>query len=380
MQLPMKIETAVPNGRSAPGKRPASPKSGRASLFSGKRLNDNRKETFFSEFHSLLASGIDFNRAFELLIKSEKEPFLKGLMETLHRAVVGGRPLWQAFSESGRFTALDYGVIRIGEETGKLHESLTFLADYYHKRAAQRRMVSAAVSYPAVILAVALVVLVFMVLVIVPMFEQVYTRMGGELPGITRAVIGFSRNFQAYGVVFLVLAGAIAGLAFFNRRSEQLQKMRAEILLRLPVAGDLFRKHYQSHFCKLLYLLYSSGVPLLQGVEMLQGILVFYPYCRSFVTIADGLNRGRSFAGEVEAFPKLYDAKLIVLLKVGEETNRLSDMLRKQGEDLSAELEHRLRQLGHLLEPALILFVGLLVAVVLISMYLPMFKLGTTIY
>ncbi|MDR2936152.1 MAG: type II secretion system F family protein [Rikenellaceae bacterium] len=375
----MKIKTSMaPLGVSE--KRSAQYKAGHVSFFGSKRLNDNRKETLFAEFHSLLASGIDFNRAFELLIKSEKELFVRGLMENLHQAVVGGIPLWQAFSEGGRFTALDCGVVRIGEETGKLHESLAFLADYYHKRAAQRRMVSAAVSYPAVILAVALVVLVFMVLVIVPMFEQVYTRMGGELPGITRAVIGFSQHFQAYGLGSLVVAGAIVGLAFFNRRSEQWQKICAELLLRFPVAGDLLRKHYQSHFCKLLYLLYSSGVPLLQGVEMLQGILVFYPYRCSFRAIADGLNRGRSFAGEVEAFPKLYDAKLVVLLKVGEETNRLSNMLRKQGEDISAELEHRLRQLGHLLEPALILFVGLLVAVVLISMYLPMFKLGTTLY
>jgi len=346
----------------------------------GKKLTDAKKEMLFSELHSLLSSGIDFNRAFGMLIRSEKDKWAQSLLEGLHRDVVRGDTLWQTLARTKQFTALDYGVVRIGEETGKLHESLRFLSEYYHKKAAQRRMVSAAVSYPLIILAVAVVVLVFMLLVVVPMFEQVYARMGGELPGVTQAVIAFSRNFQHYLTGFALLLAGVIGFNALYKKTEAVQKVKSRLLLGFPVAGELLKKHYQSHFCKLMYLLYSSGVPLLQGVELLKGIITFYPYRKSFDSITRGLNNGESFSENVAAYPKLYDAKLTTLLKVGEETNTLSQMLKKQGDDLAVQLEYKLKQMGNLLEPLLILFVGVLVAIVLISMYMPMFKLGTTIY
>jgi type IV pilus assembly protein PilC len=377
----MKIDTrqlAPPAGRDRYAARPKPPP-----LFArtGRRPpSDSRKETLFSEFHSLLRSGIDFNRAFELLIGGEKEPAARTLLQQLHRSVIGGDTLASALAASGRFSPLDRGVVRIGEETGRLDEALQFLSDYYRKKGVQRRMISAAVSYPVIILCVAVLVLIFMMLVIVPMFEQVYARMGGELPGVTRAVIAFSSHFKSYALAGLLAAAAAAGLLRANRNSQTLSRVASTGLLKLPVVGEMLRMHYQSHFCKLMYLLYSSGVPLMQGVDMLHGIITFYPYRRSFEAICEELNAGGSFAGSVERFPQLYDRKLAVLLRVGEETNRLSEMLRSRADDLSAELEHRLKQLGTLLEPALIFAVGILVAVVLIAMYMPMFKLGTTIY
>lgn len=345
-----------------------------------KRMNDSKKEMLFSELHSLLASGIDFSHAFEMLIQGEKDKTTKALLGDLFQHVVQGDMLWQALSLSGQFTALDYGVVRIGEETGKLHESLIFLSDYYHKKMAQKRMISSAVSYPVIILSVAVIVLIFMVLVIVPMFEQVYARMGGELPGITQVVIAFSRNSKTYLFFFILFTGGSASLLTLYKNTERMQKYKSAFLLKIPVAGELLKMHYQSHFCKLLYLLYSSGVPLLQGIEMLRGIITFYPYRKSFEVISKGLYNGESLAENIARFDHIYDRKLSTLLKVGEETNTLSGMLKKQGDDLSVQLEHKLKQMGNMLEPVLILFVGILVAIVLISMYLPMFKLGTTIY
>ena len=118
--------------------------------YGGHPLKDVRKEAMFAELHSLLGSG-------------------------LYRSVVRGEALARAFERSGRFAPLDCGVLRIGEQTGRLDEALAFLADYYRKRIAQRRMISGAVSYPLIILFTAIVVVIFMVLVIVPMFEQVYS-------------------------------------------------------------------------------------------------------------------------------------------------------------------------------------------------------------
>ena len=328
-------------------------------MFTKSKMTDARREVFYAELHALLTAGLDFSHAFALLIEGEREVRMKALLERLYGEVVGGAALWQAMERSGVFRALDCGVVRIGEQTGRLPDTLDFLRDYYRKRAAQRRMVSSAVSYPLVILCTAVAVVAFMLAVIVPMFEQVYARMGGQLPALTRWIIGLSKSFPAYAAVTALIGVSAYVALYLNRNRKEVRAWTAGLLLRLPVAGAIVRKDQQARFCKLLYLLISSGVPLLVGVEMLAGVIGFYPYRQSFGVI-----------------PALYDRKLTALIRVGEETNRLPEMLRRQGEVLTEELEFRIKRMGALLEPALILLVGLLVAVILISMYMPMFRLG----
>ena len=144
------------------------------------KITDARREVFYAELHALLTAGLDFSYAFALLIEGEREARMKGLLKRLFDDVVGGAALWQAMERSGAFRPLDCGVVRIGEQTGRLPDTLDFLRDYYRKRTAQRPMVSSAVSYPLVILCTALAVMAFMLTVIVPMFEQVYARIGGN--------------------------------------------------------------------------------------------------------------------------------------------------------------------------------------------------------
>lgn len=343
------------------------------------KINAARKEMFFSELHSLLVSGIDFSRAFRLLISSQQNDSMRSLLQNIFDRVVAGASLAAAMQSSGQFSALDCGVVRIGEETGRLDETLDFLSNYYHKRIEQRRMILSAVSYPAIIIVTAIVVVIFMMMVVVPMFEQVYQRMGGELPWLTRQIIAFSSTFGTVMAVVGVLVVVLSALAYLNRNNELYKKYSAELLLRLPLFGYAVRKSAQANFCKLLFMLTSSGVPLIRSLALMRDIVSLYPYRHSFDAIASGIERGESFAANLEKYPALYDVKLKTLLMVGEETNRLPAMLRKQGDDITLELEYRLKQLGSTLEPLLILFVGTIVATILVAMYLPMFKLGGVI-
>ena len=250
------------------------------------KLTDARREMFYAELHALLTAGLDFSAAFRLLIEGEGDRRTKALLEELYAAVVRGETLAEAMRRSGAFRPLECGVVRIGDETGRLARTLDFLRDYYRKRAAQRRMVASAVNYPVVILAVAAAVVAFMLSVVVPMFEEVYARMGGELPALTRGIIALSKAFPAYAAVAVSAGGGLYLLYRANRQREEVQRWRAAILLRLP------------------------------------------------------------------------------------------EMLRRQGEILTEELEYAIRRMGAMLEPALILLVGILVAVILIAMYMPMFSLG----
>ncbi|WP_288237918.1 type II secretion system F family protein [uncultured Alistipes sp.] len=340
------------------------------------KITDVRREVFYAELHALLTAGLDFSHAFALLIEGERDARMKGLLKGLYDGVVGGSALWQAMERSGAFRPLDCGVVRIGEQTGRLSETLEFLGGYYRKRTVQRRMVSSAVSYPLVILCTAVAVVAFMLAVIVPMFEQVYARMGGELPALTRWIISLSKSFPAYAAAIAVAGSAAYIILYTNRNRKEVQRWTSELMLRLPVAGAIIRKNHQAQFCKLLYLLCTSGVPLLTGVGMLSDVIGFYPYRQSFASICRGLEHGELFSACVARFPALYDRKLTALVRVGEETNRLAEMLRRQGDALTDELEYGIRRMGSLLEPALIMLVGLLVAVILISMYMPMFRLG----
>lgn len=339
-------------------------------------IKSTDKEQIFAQMNSLLSSGLDFANAFELLIQTEERPNVRVLLKKLFAQVVNGLALCDAMFLSSSFTALDVGVIRIGEQTGRLNESLQFLSDYYRAKIAQQRMIRSAVSYPLIILTTAVVVVIFMLLVIVPMFEQVYSRMGSELPLLTEWIIRFSKAFPLWASIFGFLIISVCMLLYRSRDRDDVRRVIASCILRVPIVGQIVRLRTQSHFCKLLYLLIGSGVPLLSAMEMLPSIITLYPYQKSFIAIGKGLCRGDMFCETLTKYPELYGKKLTTLLLVGERTNRLPEMLLREGKALGEELEYRIGQLGSILEPVLILLVGCLVAVVLISMYLPMFKLG----
>ncbi|MCC8035579.1 MAG: type II secretion system F family protein, partial [Rikenellaceae bacterium] len=284
--------------------------------------------------------------------------------------------LWQSRESSGSFSSLDCGVVRIGEETGRLNDSLGFLRDYYFKKTEQKRTVSSATTYPVIILFTAVVVVVFMMAFIVPMFDQVYSRMGSELPALTKTIISVSNKMPFIITCIVAVTAVVVLICYTYKNNERYEKLSAAFLLFIPVAGSIIRKNNQAHICKLLYLLTASGVPLLTGLNMLSEIISFYPYSHSLKSIAEGIQKGESLSANLEAFPDLYDSKLVVMLRVGEESNRLPEMLDKQSDDLTRLIEFKLKRSGSILEPIMILFVGIVVAVILISMYLPMFKLG----
>lgn len=338
-------------------------------------ITDKKKYLFFSQLYSLLHAGLSFSRSFNLLIDGQKKKKDSDLMKRIYTHIIEGSEFWQSMQMTVAFTALDCGVIRIGEETGKLEQSLLFLSDYYQKKNEQRRMLIGALSYPLIIIIVALLVLSFMITVVIPMFEQIYTRMGGNLPGITQLMLKLSANFPVVLTVLGLLTLILIGTKLIYGEREEYRRFTTGLLLRIPLIGQLIRIHHQAQFCKLLYLLVSSEVSLLSSLTMLTSIIRFYPYSRSFETIAQGLRRGETFSDNMARFEDLYGNKLITLIRVGEETNSLDQMLLNQSKDITDELEHELKQLGNILEPVLILVIGAIVAFILIAMYMPMFQL-----
>lgn len=343
------------------------------------RFNDKKKYLFFSQLYSLLKSGLSFSRSFELLIENGSEDEAR-ILQSVYNDIISGNELWVALKKNANFSDLDCGVIRIGEETGRLDQSLEFLNNYYNKKNEQRRILTGALSYPLIILVVAVVVVTFMVLVVVPMFEQVYSRMGGELPGITCLIIKLSGSAPTFFAIVISLVILFFVVRHIYGKKEVYRQTSAKVLLNLPFAGELIRMYYQSQFCRLMQLLISSNIPLLRSLQMLEDIIRFYPFSVSFANIARNIIEGGSFGENLGRYENIYSKKLVALIKVGEETNTLDRMLFQQAADITAELEYKLKQLGNVLEPILILGIGILIAFILVAMYVPMFKLGQTIH
>lgn len=336
------------------------------------------KRTFFSQLQTLIRSGLSFSRAFELIIEGAKTKE-KALYVRIFDEVVSGKELWRSLEADKAFTELDRSVVRIGEETGRLVDALEFLTDYYQKREEQKRMVTSALSYPIITLSIAVIVLVFMLLVVVPMFEQVYARMGGELPAITRQIIGMSESAPAVLGIMVLLGLSMYGVRHMSGSSDKYQSITSGIVMRLPLASGLIRKYQVSRFSRIMYLLVSSDVPILQALYLMRGIITFYPYRQSIEEVCQMIEKGETLTGGMSRYENLYGKRFLVLLKVGEETNSIEQMLLTQANDTNGELEYEIKQLNNIVEPFLILAIGIIVAFVLITMYMPMFKLGVSI-
>lgn len=336
------------------------------------------KRTFFSQLQTLIRSGLSFSRAFELIIEGAKTKE-KALYVRIFDEVVSGKELWRSLEADKVFTELDRSVVRIGEETGRLVDALEFLTDYYQKREEQKRMVTSALSYPIITLSIAIIVLVFMLLVVVPMFEQVYARMGGELPAITRQIIGMSESAPAVLGIMVLLGLSMYGVRHMFGSSDKYQSITSGIVMRLPLVSGLIRKYQVSRFSRIMHLLVSSDVPILQALYLMRGIITFYPYRQSIEEVCRMIEKGQTLTGGMNKYENLYGKRFLVLLKVGEETNSIEQMLLTQANDTNAELEHEIKQLNNIVEPFLILAIGIIVAFVLIAMYMPMFKMGMTI-
>lgn len=343
------------------------------------RFTDKKKYLFFSQLHSLLKSGLSFSHSFELLLGNDGEDETRTL-QSVYNDIIAGNELWVALKKSEKFSDLDCGVIRIGEETGRLTRSLEFLNTYYSTKKEQKRILKSALSYPLIVLVVAILVVTFMILVVVPMFEQVYSRMGSELPGVTRIIIKLSGITPTIFTIIFILFVLFFSINHFYGKNERYQRVGAKVLLGLPLANNLIKMYYQSQFCQLMHLLISSNIPLLRSLQMLEDTIRFYPFNRSFGEIARKIIEGGSFGDNLGLYEELYGKKLVALIKVGEETNTLEEMLFQQATDITTELEYKLKLLGSVLEPLLILGIGIFVAFILIAMYIPMFKLGQTIH
>ena len=251
------------------------------------------------------------------------------------------------------------------------------LAKFYQNKIKQRRKIVSALTYPCVVLTTSLGAVFFMLRFVVPMFGDVFRRFGGKLPWITEKIIGVSETMQDNFWRVMVLLLLIVAFILFTRKTEKFREVFSRLVLRIPVIGNLVQKIYLARFCNSMRLLINAKLPLLRAIALIKQMIRYYPIESSLQKVEDDIMRGKSLHESMQQF-KVYPSKMIQLVKVGEETNQLDYFFGKISEQYIEEVEYKTSTLSSMMEPLIIIFLGLIVGVILISMYLPLFQMSNS--
>lgn len=344
----------------------------------GSKFSDKKKEFFYHEIYILLSAGIDIKSALELL-KDDAQKNDKKLYDSIYNNIISGGSLSEALKHHENiFTPYEYYSIKIGEETGKLTQVLKEIADFFNKKIKQKRQITSSLTYPVIVLITAMGAVFFMIRFIVPMFSDVFLRFKGDLPFITKLIITFSAFISKYLWVFLFIIISITLFIINQKQKLYFRKYSSLLILKIPFVNELVRKIYLTRLCQSLSLLTASKVPLVNSISLVQKMINFYPVEISLLEIEKNLIKGQALHVSMQKF-KVYDKRIISLIKVAEETNQLEIMFGKIAQQYSDEIEHKSSVIGNMLEPIIIIFLGIVVAVILISMYLPLFELSNGI-
>lgn len=345
--------------------------------FGSKELSDKKKEYLYLELSSLLHAGINLKSSFELVTSAQQQQKDKVLYCDIQRTVINGTAFSEALKQTGKFSLYEVYSLQIGEETGKLVEVLQDLAEFYRNKIKQRRKIVSAVTYPCIVMTTSLGAVFFMLKFVVPMFGDVFKRFGGKLPWITEKIMAISDALGKYSIWLFLLLLLISAGVLTTRKTDQFRRISTAWLLRIPLIGDLAQKIYLARFCNVMRLLISAKLPLLRAIALVRQMIDFYPIEVSLAQVEKDIINGKSLHQSLRQFP-IYPAKMVQLVKVGEETNQLDYFFNKISDQYVEEVEYKTTTISSLMEPLIIVFLGLLVGIILVSMYLPLFQMSNS--
>ena len=344
----------------------------------GAGFSNKKKQNLYMELAVLLKAGITLKEALTLLIESFKKKADKELIENILDQVVNGKPFSDALASSKQFTEYEYFSIKIGEETGTTAQICKELGTFYERKNEQKRVVVASLTYPSIVLSTAILVVIFMLSYVVPMFEDIFKQNKMELPFLTKVIIKMSGFTQSYSLLFFLL---VIGLVFTARPLKDNYKYKKYLhytLLKIPIFGTFMGKVYMAQFTQAVTLLTSSKVPILNSIQMVRKMIRFIPLQETLEKVENNIMKGDSLSESLKG-NTLFDNRIISLVKVAEETNQTEYIFNQLNEQYNQELTQQSKIMSTALEPLIIVFVGVLVAVLLVAMYLPMFQLSSAI-
>ena len=345
----------------------------------GGKVKTKLLTVFTRQLATLIDAGLPLLRSLNTLARQERNKVLRNTMTSLATAVESGSTFSEALAQHpGIFNKLYVNMVKAGELGGVLEIVLTRLAEFQEKSQRIKGKVMSAMVYPIVVLCIAVVILSFLLVFIVPKFQQIFSDAlpGQPLPGITMFVINLSHILiSEWYIVLGVIAALVIGYKVFASTPAG-AAMLDKLVLRLPIFGDLMNKTSISRFSRTLGTLISSGVPILQALNITRDTAGNFVVANAISKIHDSVKEGESVVGPMESsgvFPPMVTS----MVQVGEETGQLPDMLVKVADVYEGEVDNVVTSLTSILEPIMIVFLAVIVGTIVIALFMPMVKLIT---
>ncbi|PIE54981.1 MAG: secretion system protein [Dethiosulfovibrio peptidovorans] len=328
------------------------------------------KAVFFRQLATMIKAGVTIGGSLDILIEQTKNKRLAYAISQVKKEVDGGVSISRAMSTRSIFPPLAVSIIRAGEEGGSLDESMERVADFLERQNALQKKIVSASTYPAVVMFFALVVVVVLITVIMPKFSKVFKNLGVELPKMTKILfavgIWSAENWPILLVATLILVGIIVFLARWTPTRPFMDRVK----LRLPVFGGLLFQACIARTTRTLSSLTHSGIPILQALDMTGDVAGNVVFQTAFDDLEAAARKGRGL-GETARGIKIFPPMVAHMLRVGEETGQVDDMLAKVADWFEMELDETIKRLTSILEPVLIVFVGVVVGAVAMAIFSP---------
>ena len=346
----------------------------------GKSIKQKDIAIFTRQLSTMMRAGVPLIQSFDIVARGSTNARMTRLLTDVRSDVETGTSLSAAFRKHPLyFDALYCNLVEAGEAGGILETLLDRLAVYQEKTMAIKNKIKSALIYPIAVITVAFVVLAVIMIFVIPAFEDVFRNFGAELPAPTLFVIGMSKIFVKYWYLIFGLGGG--GIYFFMqswKRSVKMQKYMDRLLLRVPVFGDLVNKSSIARWTRTLSTMFAAGVPLVEALDSVGGASGNAVFAEATEKIQKDVSTGSALTTSMQA-TGVFPVMVLQMCAIGEESGSLDAMLGKAAEFYEDEVDEAVKGLSSLMEPFIIVILGTLIGGIVVSMYLPIFKLGQVV-
>ena len=349
--------------------------------YRGGRSISERDITFFTrQLATMLKAGVPLLQTFDIIARGHSNARFSRLMLDLKNKVETGSSLSQAFREYPKyFDQLYCNLVQAGETAGMLDAILDRLATYKEKILAIKSKIKSALFYPIAVIVVAIIVVWVIMIFVIPAFKSVFASFGANLPWLTQVVIDIS-DFVVkwWWAIFLIIVGTFVGIRLSIKRSEAVRYSVHRLSLKIPVIGGILEKATIARWTRTLQTMFAAGVPLVESLDAVGGASGNMVYIQATKRIQTDVSTGTSLTNAMSA-TNLFPTMVLQMTQIGEESGSLDNMLGKVADFYEREVDDAVAALSSLLEPVIIVFLGIVVGGLVVAMYLPIFKLGAVV-
>ena len=338
-----------------------------------KKIQPKKLLMILSQFGMMMKAGINLSMCMSIMIESEKDVSMKKILKEINENLYTGFTLSQAMRNFAGFPQIYISIIEAGEANGRLDEAFEQCALICKKDMALTGKIKSALGYPIFLIVLVIAVVIILTVFVLPTFKDVYTSFGGELPGLTKALMAFSDFLIGYWwLVIIIVVGVVFGLKTLKKSSIEFQMWWAKIQLKIPLVGPIIRQSSLARFCRLMSTLTDAGIPIHKAMALARDAVPNMFVKEKIQAVLEDVQIGVSINAAMAKHP-VFDPILVSMIRVGEESGMLGDSLLKMADLFENQADESTNKMTEMMTPIMTVVIGVVVGTLVVAMILPMF-------